>query len=84
MADRIGNPIPAHRSYKKYFDINVFAYPGCEGTTTLSVLCKNALHIEGNAGRNSRENPGVNNWDMGLMKRTHITEHLNTQFTVQA
>lgn len=84
MADRVGNPIPAHRSYQNYFDINAFAYPGCEGTTTPSVPCKNALHIEGNAGRNSLENPGVNNWDMGLMKRTHITEHLNTQFTAQA
>lgn len=84
LPDQIGNPIPAHRSYKNYFDINAFAFPGCEGTPTPYLPCANGKHVEGNARRNSLENPGINNWDMGLMKRTHITEHLNTQFQVQA
>ena len=84
IPNRVGNPIPAHRSYTNYFNINAFAYPGCEGTATPYLPCKNGLHIEGNAGRNSLETPGINNWDMGLMKRTHITEHVNTQFNAQA
>jgi len=84
MPDRIGNPVPAHRSYLSYFNMSAFAYPGCEGQPTPYVPCANELHIEGNAGRNSLEQPGINNWDMSLMKRTPITERLNTQFTAQA
>jgi len=89
--DLVGNPVPAHgRSYTNYWNINAFAYPGCEGKTTgTSLDCDTATviqgdHIEGTARRNSLEAPGVNNWDMGLIKRTHITERLNTQFTAQA
>jgi hypothetical protein len=84
LPDKIGNPIPAHRTYQNYFDINAFAYPGCEGTPAPYLPCANGIHVEGNARRNSLENPGINNWDMGLIKRTHITERVNTQFQAQA
>ena len=84
LPDQVGNPIPKNRSYKNYFDINAFAFPGCEGTQTPYLACANGDHIEGTSRRNSLEDPGINNWDMGLMKRTSITEHLNTQFQAQA
>ena len=37
----------------------------------------------GNAARNSLEMPGLNNWDLGLMKRTSITERVNTEFRAE-
>jgi hypothetical protein len=42
------------------------------------------LHVEGDIKRNSLEEPGHNNWDMGLIKGTRIGEHLNTQFRAEA
>ena len=84
LPDKVGNPIPKHRSYQNYFDINAFAFPGCEGTPTPYLACANGIHVEGTARRNSLENPGIDNWDMGLIKRTHINERVNTQFQVQA
>jgi TonB dependent receptor len=38
------------------------------------------VHIEGNAGRNTIEQPGINNWDVGLVKNTRVRERLNVQF----
>jgi len=39
-----------------------------------------ATHIEGNGGRNSVEQPGINNWDLGVFKNFRVYERLNTQF----
>jgi len=39
----------------------------------------NPIHVPGNAGRNTIEQPGLNNWDMGIFKNTKITERINTQ-----
>jgi hypothetical protein len=38
------------------------------------------VHLEGNAGRNTIEQPGINNWDLGVFKNTRVTERFNTQF----
>jgi outer membrane receptor protein involved in Fe transport len=84
LPDKVGNPVPAHRSYLNYFDINAFAYPGCEGTPTPYLPCANGIHVEGTARRNSLENPGTDNWDMSFIKRTPITRRLNSQFEVEA
>ncbi len=38
------------------------------------------VHLEGNAGRNSIEQPGLNNWDLGVFKNTRVGERFNAQF----
>jgi hypothetical protein len=38
------------------------------------------VHIPGNAARNSIEQPGLNNWDLGVIKNTRIKERFNIQF----
>jgi hypothetical protein len=38
------------------------------------------IHIPGNAARNSIEQPGLNNWDVGVIKNTHVHERFNIQF----
>jgi hypothetical protein len=38
------------------------------------------IHVPGNAARNSIEQPGINNWDVGVFKNTSITERFNLQF----
>jgi hypothetical protein len=40
----------------------------------------NRIHVPGNAGRNTIEDPGLNNWDMGIFKNFKIGERFNTQF----
>ena len=37
-------------------------------------------HIAGNASRNSIEQPGINNWDLGVSKNTYVHERFNVQF----
>jgi len=37
----------------------------------------------GNGGRGTIIGPGINNWDLGLMKNTQITERVGTQFRVE-
>ncbi|MBZ5669567.1 MAG: carboxypeptidase regulatory-like domain-containing protein [Acidobacteriia bacterium] len=37
----------------------------------------------GNCGRGTVTAPGVNNWDMGLLKNTRITERVNVQFRAE-
>ncbi|HZT28343.1 MAG TPA: TonB-dependent receptor [Bryobacteraceae bacterium] len=39
-----------------------------------------ATHVEGNAGRGSVEQPGINNWDLGIVKNTRVGERFNAQF----
>lgn len=43
----------------------------------------NRIHIPGNAGRNTIEDPGINNWDLGIFKNTRIGERFNTQFRLE-
>jgi len=37
----------------------------------------------GNCGRGGLTGPGVNNWDIGLLKNTHVTERVNIQFRAE-
>jgi hypothetical protein len=41
------------------------------------------LHLQGTAARNSLEMPGINNWDISLMKDTPISERFGTQFRAE-
>ena len=40
----------------------------------------NRIRVVGNAGRNTFQQPGLNNWDMGMFKNFRITERMNAQF----
>jgi hypothetical protein len=37
-------------------------------------------HVQGNAGRGSIRQPGINNWDLGVVKNNRISERLAMQF----
>jgi hypothetical protein len=37
------------------------------------------VHLEGNGGRNTIEQPGINNWDLGIFKNTSVTERFTAQ-----
>ncbi|MGH9660447.1 MAG: hypothetical protein ACRD96_17995, partial [Bryobacteraceae bacterium] len=40
----------------------------------------NRIRAVGNAGRNSLQQPGLNNWDLGVFKNFRITERYAAQF----
>jgi len=40
----------------------------------------NRIRVQGNAGRNSVQQPGINNWDLGVFKNFRIGERFTTQF----
>ena len=84
IAQRIGNPYARNSSlpiYDDYFNVNAFAYPGCPGPTACTTTTG---HIEGNAGRHTLQQPGINNWDMSLQKSFAITERLNAEVRAEA
>jgi outer membrane receptor protein involved in Fe transport len=40
----------------------------------------NRIRVQGNAGRNTIQQPGVNNWDLGLFKNFRFGDRFNAQF----
>ncbi len=64
--DRIGSGKLANRSWQAYWDKNAFVTP--------------APYTFGNAGRNILIWPGINNWDIGLLKDARIKEGQNLEF----
>ncbi len=66
----IGNATAGQDPRGLWFNPAAFAYP--------------TLHVEGNAGRNQFEVPGIANWDMSLFKDTKITERLAAQLRFEA
>lgn len=48
-----------------------------------SAFTTSALGQQGNANRRFFHGPGVNNWDMALLKDTHLTERLDLQFRAE-
>jgi hypothetical protein len=55
-----------------YLNVTAFDYP--------RDATGQRVHLEGNAGRNSIEQPGINNWDLGVFKNTRVGERFNAQF----
>jgi hypothetical protein len=41
------------------------------------------IGVEGNANRRFFHGPGINNWDMALLKTTQLTERINLQFRAE-
>ncbi len=66
----IGNPTAGQNPRGFWLNSAAFAYP--------------TLHVEGDAGRNQFEIPGIANWDMSLFKNTNITERLAAQLRFEA
>lgn len=79
VPDKVGPAYPAHRTVSNWLNINSFTFPGCPSY----VPCSQGIHIEGNSGRNQILEPGINNWDIGLLKNTKITERFSTQFRAE-
>ncbi len=79
VPDKVGPTYSAQRTINNWFNINSFTFPGCPSY----VPCANGDHIEGNAGRNQIESPGLNNWDIGIEKDTRINERFTTQFRAE-
>ena len=78
--DQVGSPTPASRNYNEWSNISAYVYPGCPSyvpcTTTTG-------HIQGNAARDSIEQPGLNNWDFAIVKDTRLKERLAAQFRAE-
>ncbi len=70
VPDVISNPTQAQNPRALWFNSAAFAYP--------------ALHVEGDAGRNQFETPGLVDWDMSLFKDTKFTERLAAQLRFEA
>ncbi len=64
-----GNLDRGARTIDRYFDT------GCFTTTRLGTF--------GNAGRNIIEIPGINNWDVSILKETRISERVSAQFRAE-
>lgn len=64
-----GNLDRGARTIDRYFDVSCFA------ATRLGTF--------GDSGRNIVEIPGLNNWDVSLLKDTHLTEKVNLQFRAE-
>jgi hypothetical protein len=82
--NKIGNEVPANRTYTDWLNIGAYAYPGC--STYIYANCNGtpgALHISGNAARDSIRVPGVNDWDLAIMKDTRVTESKTVQFRAE-
>jgi Carboxypeptidase regulatory-like domain/TonB dependent receptor len=79
LANRIGPVTPAHRTINNWWNINAFALPGCPSINA----CSTEIHLEGDAGKGSIENGGMNDWDISLEKNTTITERTNLQFRAE-
>jgi len=69
--DVLANPtLPrGQRTPARWFNTSAFADP--------------TTHRYGNAGRGLVNNPGINNWDLSLMKNTTIRERLKLQFRAE-
>jgi hypothetical protein len=48
-----------------------------------AAFAASAIGVEGNANRRFFHGPGINNWDMALLKTTQLTERLNLQFRAE-
>jgi hypothetical protein len=62
------------RSGNFYFDPTVFQFARDE----------NGLPRQGNLGRNVFSRPGINNWDMALLKRTRLGERVDLELRLEA
>jgi hypothetical protein len=68
----VGDPFVGRTLPERYWNAAAFDFPRDEQG--------NRIRVVGNAGRNSFQQPGINNWDLTLFKNFRIAERFNTQF----
>lgn len=78
VPNKVGPAIPAKQTLTNYWNATGYALPGCPGPGIIP--CATEVHIDGNAQRNSLEEPGTNNWDIALEKNTQLNERVSLQF----
>jgi hypothetical protein len=85
VPNKVGPLNNPSRTLLNWWNVNSFEFPGCPPGVNASVAgaCSTGIHIEGNAGRDQLEVPGLNNWDLGLMKKTQITERFSLEFRAE-
>jgi len=67
--NRIGSGKLDAPTIDRYFDLSAFTVPA-PGTI-------------GSSGRNILRGPGIKNWDLAILKNTHITERISHQFRLE-
>lgn len=67
----VGDPYAGRSGPDRYWNPAAFDFPRDANGT--------AIHVVGNAGRNTFQQPGVNNWDMGLFKNFRMKERFTAQ-----
>jgi hypothetical protein len=68
----IGDPYAGRVLPDRYWNVAAFDFPrDAQGTR---------IRVVGNAGRNTFQQPGMNNWDMTLFKNFRVAETVNAQF----
>jgi hypothetical protein len=68
----IGDPFAGRTAPDRYWNAGAFDFPrDAQG---------NRLRVVGNAGRNTYQQPGLNNWDLSMFKNFRVTEKFSTQF----
>ena len=85
VPNKVGPLNNPNRTLLNWWNVNSFEYPGCAPgiVGTVAGACPNANHVEGNSGRDQLEVPGLNDWDMGLMKPTKVSERFSLQFRAE-
>jgi hypothetical protein len=71
-----GNLSGGNKSFLHYFNTNCFQDPPA-GPAGIAVM-------RGNAGRNIIVGPGINNWDLALIKSISLRESKTLQFRAEA
>jgi len=82
VPNKIGPAIPSKQTITSYWNASGYALPGCPAPVSLPP-CATAVHVDGNAQRNSLEDPGTNNWDIALLKNTQLNERVSLQFRAE-
>jgi hypothetical protein len=68
----IGDPFQGRVSPHRYWNASAFDFPrDAQGTR---------IRVVGNAGRNTYQQPGINNWDLSVFKNFKMSERFTTQF----
>jgi hypothetical protein len=68
----VGDPAAGRQLPDAYLNPAAFDFPrDAQG---------NRIRVEGNAGRNSIQQPGISNWDLGVFKNFRVLDRTNVQF----
>jgi len=87
--NKVGPAYASPKSHSDWFNVDSFVYPGCPVgvlnpvTSGSDINCPDPIHLQGNAGRNSLEEPGINNWDVSVFKFIPIKERFQAQLRAE-